>query len=384
MSLRDLVTFAQNEISRGELLERRDHSPRPSPIQEEPLSRGDDFAGRVPAQEDYDVPTIVAEPALMPDWIRDPENEIFPIRGPASAIFTEGDFDEPISRRGGAVPKHGADVLAYYLPFHFYRNGLWGVYIRAKGILDLAAELRGGPITHGRDSAVHAATVSLFEHELFHCSTEAAATRAEVVARWTVYRGYFDDRHAKGHEEAMANAFAHHKIGKAYPSFIKQLESWMSGQGPGYRDFHIYLGKSLGRGKLVCSQHILRFVPPKGHLPSTLPSDFLFGRATSVPTYIVLDAEIASGVLRPFPKYKGVVVDVHTREHPPPHIHVEIPPGREITRCEWPSLEPLSGDPPLSNKQRTRLREYLRKYGTDVCEKLRSVYGSTDLAMPVF
>ena len=128
--------------------------------------------------------------------------------------------------------KHGADVLVYYLPFHFYRKGIWGVYLRAKGILELAAELKGGPITHGSDAAVQAAKVSLFEHELFHCLTETAATRAEVVARSPIYRGYFDDRYASGHQQAMANAFAHRKIGKAYPSFISPLESWMGGQGP--------------------------------------------------------------------------------------------------------------------------------------------------------
>ena len=87
----------------------------------------------------------------------------------------------------------------------------------------------------------------------------------------------------------------------------------MGGQGPGYRDFHRFVGKLLGRGKLISSQHILRFTPPKGRLPSRLPSDFLFGRATKVPTYIIVDAEIASGVLLPFPKRNGVVVTTHSR-----------------------------------------------------------------------
>jgi len=37
-----------NEISHGELIEHRDHSRRPPPIQEEPLSEGDDHAGLKP------------------------------------------------------------------------------------------------------------------------------------------------------------------------------------------------------------------------------------------------------------------------------------------------------------------------------------------------
>jgi hypothetical protein len=382
MSLRDLVTFAQHEISRGELFERRDHTvPRP-PIRDESIPQNDSDSGRVPAQEDYDLPNEPAERPPVPDWLRNPENEILQIGVSTSAIFTEGNFDAPITAQPGPVPAQGPDVLAYYLPYHCYRDGTWGVYLRAKGILELASGLKGDPIAHGADAAIEAARVTLIEHEFFHCLTEAAATRAEVVARSAIYRPYSRDRYATFHEEAMANAYAHDKIRKAYPAFVTRLEDWMRGQGPGYRDFDLYAGRSLRRGRLVCSQRILRFAPPPRRMPWRLPSDFLFRKAASIPTYVVVDAEIAASVLRPFPKYSGVVVKVHSREHPPPHIHVEIPPGNELTRCRWPSLQPLDGDPLLSQKQQARLREYLQKYGTDVCERLRSVYSNPKLPMP--
>jgi hypothetical protein len=114
-----------------------------------------------------------------------------------------------------------------------------------------------------------------------------------------------------------------------------------------------------------------------------IASDFLFGKAGagSIPTYLVLEAGIGSDLLRPFPKHNGVVVKVHSREHPPPHIHVEMPPGKEVTRCEWPSLEPVEGDPQLSDKQRAKLREYLQRFGGKICERLRSVYRNPQLPM---
>jgi hypothetical protein len=256
------------------------------------------------------------------------------------------------------------------------------VYLRAKGILELAAELKGSPITHGGDAAIGAARISLLEHELFHCLTEAAATRAEVVVRSAVYHPYFWDGYATFHEEAVANAYAHGTIKKKYPALVARLESWMRSQGPGYRDFQRYAGRSLRKGRLKCSHHIIRFAPPMGPLPRKLPADFLFRKAAKIPTYVVLDAEIASSVLRPFPKHNGVVVKVHSREHPPPHIHVEMPPGKQVTRCEWPSLEPIKGDPQLSQKQREKLRQYLQRFGGEICQKLRSVYQSPQLPMP--
>jgi hypothetical protein len=381
MSLRDLVKFAQNEISQFHYYE------EPPSLAEEEV----EVHGRIEppeGEEEVILPSpedsnLIAQRPPIPDWIRDPQNLIIQVDGPTSGIFIEGDFDEPTSP-GGPVPGQGADTLAYYLPYHFYPEGIWGVYLRTKGILELAAELKATPITNGSDAAIRAAQITLFEHEVFHCLTEAAATRAEIVVRSPVYHPYFWDRYASFHEEAVANAYAHGTIQRKYPAFIAQLDSWMRSQGAGYRDFHWYAGRLLRKGKLKCSHHIIRFAPPIGPLPRKLPADFLFRKAVKIPTYVVLDAEIASSVLRPFPKHNGVLVKVHSREHPPPHIHVEMPPGKEVSRYEWPSLEPLDRDPSLSSKQQARLREYLQMYGNEVCEKLRSVYKNPGLPMPSF
>ena len=218
----------------------RDRPPRPPPNQDQPVS--------LPSPEDSN---LVGERPPLPDWLRDPQNEVIRIGNVASTIFTEGDFEEAVIPTGAPVPPQGPDALAYYLPYHFYRNGVWGVYLRAMGILGLAAELKGGPIVHGSDNAIHAAVICLFEHELFHCFTEAAATRTEVVVRSPVYHPYFFDRHAAPHEEAVANAHAHGKITKTFPAFLTRLEAWMGSQGPGYRDFRRYLGRSFHKGKTL-------------------------------------------------------------------------------------------------------------------------------------
>jgi hypothetical protein len=391
MRLHELVTFAQNEISPGELRERWEPLPTP----EEPIVVEGDYGPRVPAEGDYDLPTIEAERLPIPDWLKNPQNEIVPIGGANSTIFPEGDFDRlitPIARVAGQVP----DVLAYYRPFHFYREGHWGIYLKASGILDVAAHLKGTPVTRGTDAAIVAAHMLLFEHELFHCFTELAATRAEVVARLPIYPSYFRDRFANANEEAMANAYAHSKTRKRYPTFIKAAEDWMKSQPEGYRHFERYAGRRLPRGRLVCSQHIIRFAPPPATLRRPLPSDFLFGNfgkavSANVPSYLVVDAAIADYVLRPFPKGNGVRVWVHTRgEHPPPHIHVEIPLGNtERRRCVWPSLQqgspdwhwplaPYKGDQPLKTKEYAK--QYLREHGDEILAKLKSIYPGWQLS----
>lgn len=86
MSLRDLVTFAQNEICHRELHDTRDRLPLSSLNWE--------GAARLPSTKDSN---LLAERPPIPDWMTNPENEIIQIGGPTSAIFSESDFDEPIT-----------------------------------------------------------------------------------------------------------------------------------------------------------------------------------------------------------------------------------------------------------------------------------------------
>jgi hypothetical protein len=106
----------------------------------------------------------------------------------------------------------------------------------------------------------------------------------------------------------------------------------------------------------------------------SLPTEFLYdGLTRSVaPIRVVLDAP-GVGVLKPFPKDMGLRVLVHSNDHPPPHIHVESPPGTPFTRLEWSTLRPLPGDRALSGRQQKDLDHYLSKYGTQIDQRVRQV-----------
>src|SRR5262245_27560866 len=108
MSLRTLVTFAQNEISDGQMYEERNRHPPPPPVNLQPVQ---------PLPEDSD---SIAQRTPPPDWIRDPENDVMRVHTASSSIFTEGDFVTAIAPTGRLVVS--PDTLAYYLPYHFYRN----------------------------------------------------------------------------------------------------------------------------------------------------------------------------------------------------------------------------------------------------------------------
>lgn len=70
---------------------------------------------------------------------------------------------------------------------------------------------------------------------------------------------------------------------------------------------------------------------------------------------------------------------VHTREHPPVHIHVEFLDNHKSVRLEWPHLTPLRGEPDLSAKEKKNIKTYVQKYHDDILEKLRKVYSQSNL-----
>jgi hypothetical protein len=297
----------------------------------------------------------------------------------------------------GPAPK-GPDILAYYLPFHFYKE-TWGVYLRGGGILSLAAYFLKA--SRGRVSAKACFTTAqriLLEHERFHFVAEVACSRAELAMRGhlSLYPAYFADGSATATEEALCNARAFRVALRGLRGDIRQVvASWMTSQGPGYRDFARYLGQasfsggqrdaagrmvpkvSFGADGLLCragSGVTALFSTVGVHvakLPAPLESLFACIRGVAAPTYVVLDVS-GVGVLRPFPKYLGIRVKVHTHDHPPPHIHVEIPPGKLFSKLEWRCLKPLPGQPSLTGQQKKDLARYLEKYGADIEKRTRN------------
>lgn len=272
------------------------------------------------------------------------------------------------------VPNPPIDILAYYLPFHLDKSN-WGIYLRESGVLFVATILKGSSLDPGDAAFIDSGRSILLKHEHFHFQAEVACARAEVVAGVRMYDAYFDDDCAAAHEEALANAFAYRDLRRQPKALRNRVSEWMKAQGPGYRDFDRRVDSGKFRaGCRRAGQHMLEIMPrSRPSLPE--PAEFLFdsmGRLKP-PIRVVLDVSLVS-VLKPFPKAHGMRVWVHTRDHPPPHIHIEMPPGRDLTRYKWPSLEPMGRDIKLSSDERRGLDAYLADYGREIDEKVRAVY----------
>jgi hypothetical protein len=280
------------------------------------------------------------------------------------------------------APNPPIDTLAYYLPFHRYESD-WGIYLRESGVLVVASILKGSRLGPGDSAFINRGRQILLDHEHFHFQTEVACARAEVIARIRIYDAYFDDGFAAAHEEALANASTYRWL-RLDPAEIRdRVSAWMKHQGPGYRDFDKWVDSGKFRaGCRRAGQHMLKTI--SGSRPSRPePAEFLFDSIGRIkpPIYVVLDVSLAS-VLKPFPKAHGMRVLVHSRDHPPPHIHIQMPPGRDFTRYQWPNLEPLSGDLKLSSDGRKDLGAYLADYGREIDARVRTVYPGAEPWVP--
>lgn len=161
-----------------------------------------------------------------------PSDRLEEIRGESELplqIETDETFPgSPRREEGADLPP--PDSLAFYLPFHFYYPDLWGVYLKASGIIALAQYLR---ISSGWDSeegdwklsrmkAEVGARLFLYYHEAFHHKVESMATRLEVTHRQPLYKRGFLDLYRRAlsegdcAEEALANAHAFQKVTDAF------------------------------------------------------------------------------------------------------------------------------------------------------------------------
>ncbi len=212
----------------------------------------------------------------------------------------------------------------------------------------------------------------VLDHERLHFQAEVACSRAEVIAGYRLYDTYFSDGFAAAHEEALANASAFRPLKKAKSPIPSRVTTWMKHQGPGYCDFDRWDSPArFAAGCRLASQHMLKGFRS---VSSRQPAEFVFDSIRfKPPIYLVLDVSLAK-ILKAFPKKDGMRVLVHTRDHPPPHIHIEAP--RCETRYIWPELRPLEGDPELSSRERGILDSYLERLGSEIDAKVRSVYPS--------
>jgi hypothetical protein len=154
----------------------------------------------------------------------------------------------------GDVHAAGADVLAFYRPFHFYPKG-WGIYVRASGMAYLARVLKGAPLATSDTRMLRSAYEVLVEHEYGHFLCEAVAALGEVGHLRPWYVPYFSNPNAASIEEGFCNALALKRVGgRSLASVRARLGAWMAAQGDGYGKFASYTstaGARRGRDQLA-------------------------------------------------------------------------------------------------------------------------------------
>ncbi len=378
MRLDELVTFVR-QLDLSPTAERQ----RPREPHREPQT-GRPRVERIPGDDPNAIPV---ERPPVPPWItdsvlldvaardselvsRDGHSLVFRDDGSMTLTIEQEISTNDIPRDVGPNPP--IDVLAYYLPFHLY-GANWGVYIRESGILFAATIIKGAALSPSDTWILQKARCLLFDHERFHFQAEVACARAEVVVGYRLYDPYFSNGFAAAHEEALANATAYRPIKKAKSPIPSRVTVWMKSQGPGYCDFERWISPvKFAAGCRLASQYMLSEVPT--HSPRQ-PAEFLFDSMRSrPPVYFVLDVSKVR-VSKAFPKWNGMQVQVFSNDHPPPHIHLYMPPESLFTRLEWPTLQPLEGDRELSAKQRRKLSEYIAKNETKIDLDIRKTYG---------
>jgi hypothetical protein len=355
MALQDLIAFVQDHYASRDGIPNHRQPAQNTPYERAPGDLNASPGGRPP----------------LPDWLSDEDEE----SGSLVTVIGAGPLDldtDGFPVASGTQPREtepSIDTLAYYLPYHFYPEK-WGVYLRASGILYLASVLKEAAGAPADAELLELSRRILFEHEFFHFIAETACSQAEVVANIRLYEPYFPNPYAAPHEEALANAYACRRAMRGRSAHIKaQVSTWMSRQPEGYRDYHRWLTRA--RFDTGCRRAAHYMLQP---IPITGPGEFLLALSarTTVPTRLVNDTK--AGTVKPFPKHLGMRVVVHTREHPPPHIHIERPRGRVVTRYVWPDLTPYPGDKALASSAEKDLRNYLKEYGPAIEDKVRSVY----------
>ena len=250
----------------------------------------------------------------------------------------------------------------------------------SSGVHYLAALMKGGTLGPGDEAYLEVADWILIEHERLHADTEIAATRAEVIARRSLYRPYFCDSLAAGHEEALANAQAIRGalVPNEDPLIVRsKVEATMKWQGLGYRDYDRWIQSHAFSFVLErTARYFLKPLPTP--TPNAAPSlhTFLFRGAHSYKISVRRVHDLSDGnisILRPFPSALGLQVFVHTNDHPPAHIHIRAS-NEAGTRYDWRSLQPLKGDSPLSRSSEKALQRYLKDYGEEIGIKVRKAY----------
>lgn len=204
------------------------------------------------AWDEIQVPDQVANPLADSDW---------------EAATVE--LNERRSGQPFLPPSDVFDVLAWYLPIHFYGPG-WGIYIRESAVFDLAASIRSylpPPRQNHFEviaGSIRAALGVLFHHEVFHHKVESLATRLEVIEhgkRYAPYTKKVYEKIQRTHpvdllEEALACAEAYRRplteavYRRGIPADVlrarrEMLRRWFGTLPDGYNQASKYTGQAF-------------------------------------------------------------------------------------------------------------------------------------------
>ncbi|MDB4781141.1 hypothetical protein OAG37_01425 [Akkermansiaceae bacterium] len=148
------------------------------------------------------------------------------------------------------------DVLAFYLPFHLFRDW-WGIYITPEGILRIRKEMQ--PFFHQHNihpiEQVKLAKQLLYHHEYYHHAVESFATRLEAIQNYPCFLNGFIPQYRKTVgtsdclEEICANSYSREKLlknckalGVPRADFVSAINDWFARQPAGYNEARLTNG----------------------------------------------------------------------------------------------------------------------------------------------
>lgn len=187
-------------------------------------------------------PTLSDEP-----WRVEPDEDDFDRSDRASA--DREDF-------ASGHTKVATELLAVYLPFHFYPHGIWGVRFFERPVLQFAkmvwqeAKHRGLPFT--LDYSVRVIVYAVARHEFTHYLIELFALQLELVSGRRFYRPYYDHVYKKTYptidcvEETVANYWLFDNSVIRSPARLGQLFRDLVRRSPGaYAEAAVYDSTSI-------------------------------------------------------------------------------------------------------------------------------------------
>lgn len=162
-------------------------------------------------------------------------------------------FSQSVGVARERIRKRGIDALAWYAPYHFYGEHLWGIYIPESSLWILAELCFSADKFSRRQNkpSIFERLVwsyhKLLEHERFHFITEVMSSQAELALEQPLYRPNRKRRDPnysyERQEEMMANAFAIRRLGcihvrnrKVPKAVVKAVKEYCRHQPPGYKD----------------------------------------------------------------------------------------------------------------------------------------------------